>query len=185
MPRKEAADRYSPEMAAALSAGGTWRAATMKSSGVRATLMPRAPTMMVSSVTNAIAPAAASDIGLPARRLDEVGEPGLQLPRLTVVEPADREKHRVEREAEHDQGERHAGHRDPGDRGHHGRDERERGGHREGEREAHEGQAQLRAHERPREEAAGTRAVSQVAQPGDVVLDLHLIRAPDNALPSR
>src|SRR5215469_13610984 len=147
MPRKDAAERYSPEIAAAFSAGGTWRAATMKSSGVRATRMPRAPTMIVSSVTKAIAPIAASGIGPSARRIDEVGEPGLQLPRLTVVEPADREKHRVEREAEHDQGERHAGHRDPGDRGHHGRDDRERGGHREREREAHEGQAKLRAHE--------------------------------------
>src|SRR5512146_867370 len=100
MPRKDAADRYSPEMAAA------WRAATMKSSGVRATLMPRAPTMIVSSVTNAIAPTAASDIGPSARRIDEVSEPDLQLPRLAVVEPAQREKQRVEREAEHDQGER-------------------------------------------------------------------------------
>src|SRR5258708_31781176 len=118
MPRNDAADRYSPEMAAALSAGGTWRAATMKSSGVRATLMPRAPTMIVSSVTNAIAPMAASDIGPSARRIDEVGEPALQLPPLTVVEPADREKQRGEREAEHDQGERNAGHRDAGDRRH-------------------------------------------------------------------
>src|SRR5262249_22928560 len=133
MPRKDAADRYSPEMAAALSAGGTWRAATMKSSGVRATRMPRAPTMIVSSVTNAVAPMAASDIGPPARRVDEVGEPGLQLARLAVVEPADREEQGVEREAEHDQGERDPGHRHPGDRRHGGRDDRERGGRRERE----------------------------------------------------
>src|SRR5512146_654934 len=134
MPRKDAAERYSPEMAAALSAGGTCRAATMKSSGVLATRMPRAPTMIVSSVTNAMAPTAASGIGPPARRVDQAGEPDLELPRVPVVEPADREEDRVEREPEHDQRERDAAHRDPADRGHHGRDDRERGGHRERER---------------------------------------------------
>ncbi len=105
MPRKDAAERYSPEMAAALSAGGTCRAATMKSSGVRATRMPRAPTTIVSRVTNAIAATAASVTG----GVDQVGEPGLELAGLTVVEPADREEHGIEREAEHDQGERKAG----------------------------------------------------------------------------
>src|ERR1700757_4638404 len=98
----------------------------MKSSGVRATRMPRAPTMIVSSVTNAMAPTAASGIGPPAHRVDQVREPGLQLPRVAVVEPADREEDRVEREAEHDQRERYAGHRGPGDRRHHRRDDRER-----------------------------------------------------------
>src|SRR5215469_9591016 len=106
MPRKDAAERYSPEMAAALSPGGTCRAATMKSSGVRATRMPRAPTTIVSRVTNAIAPTAVLVIALAAGRVDQVGEPGLELAGLTVIEPADREEHRVEGEAEHDQGER-------------------------------------------------------------------------------
>src|SRR5258708_40326263 len=99
MPRNDAADRYSPEMAAALSAGGTWRAATMKSSGVRATLMPRAPTMIVSSVTNAIAPMAASDIGPSARRIDEVVEPDLHLPRRSGAERSYPENSRVARDA--------------------------------------------------------------------------------------
>src|SRR5690348_7677303 len=54
-PRKDAADRYSPEMAAALRSGGTARAATRKSSGVRATLMPSAPTTIVMSVTTTTA----------------------------------------------------------------------------------------------------------------------------------
>src|ERR1700728_4892474 len=100
MPRKDAADRYSPEIAAALSAGGTWRAATMKSSGLRGIRMPRAPTIMVSNVTKAIAPMDASGFGWlprpvrPARRIDKVGEPGLELARLPVVEPADGEQHR-------------------------------------------------------------------------------------------
>src|ERR1700758_3683281 len=119
MPRKDAAERYSPEMAAALSPGGTCRAATMKSSGVRATRMPRAPTTIVSRVTNAIAPSAVSVIGAQssgsvigsvAGRVDQVGEPGLELAGLTVVKPADREEDGVEREAEHDQGDREAGH---------------------------------------------------------------------------
>src|SRR5712664_3696694 len=100
----------------------------MKSSGVRATRMPRAPTMIVSSVTNAMAPTAASGIGPSAHRVDQAGEPDLELVRVPVVEPADREKDRVERESEHEQGERDAGHRDPGDRRHHGRDDRKRGG---------------------------------------------------------
>src|SRR5215469_14739018 len=126
MPRNDAAERYSPEMAAALSAGGTWRAATMKSSGVLATRMPRAPTMIVSSVTNAMAPTAASGIGPPAHRVDQAGEPGLELACVPVVEPADGEEQRVEREPEHDQRERDPGHRDPADRGHHRRDDRER-----------------------------------------------------------
>ena len=38
--------------------GGTARAATMKSSGVRATLMPSAPTTMVMRVTTTTAPRA-------------------------------------------------------------------------------------------------------------------------------
>jgi hypothetical protein len=51
MPRKDAAERYSPEMAEALRNEGTWRAATMKSAGVRATRTPRAPMIAVTSVT--------------------------------------------------------------------------------------------------------------------------------------
>src|ERR1700722_13955884 len=145
MPRNDAAERYSPEIAAALIAGGTWRAATMKSSGVRATRMPRAPTMIVSRVTNAIAPIAASDIGRPGPRVDQVGEPGLELARLAVVEPADREQHRIESEAEHDQRERKPGHRDLGDRRGQGGDHRVRGGRRERDGQAHQGQAELGA----------------------------------------
>jgi hypothetical protein len=103
---------------------------------------------------------------------------------VTVVEPADREKDGVEREPEHDQRERDAGHRGLGDRRHHGRDDGERGGHRERERQAHEGQAKLRAHERPDEQAAGAGVVAQVAQPGNVALDKYLIGPPDNALPA-
>src|SRR5580698_1032029 len=154
MPRNDAADRYSPEIAAALIPGGTWRAATMKSSGVRATRMPRAPTMMVSSVTNAIAPTIASDIGRPPRRVDQVGEPGLQLPRLAVVEPADRQQYRIERETEDDQRERKAGDRHAADRGNQGGDHRERGGRRQGDGQAHEGEAELGTQVGPGQQAA-------------------------------
>ena len=55
MPRKEAAERYSPEMAEALRNEGTWRAATMKSAGVRAMRTPRALMTAVTTVTNALA----------------------------------------------------------------------------------------------------------------------------------
>src|SRR5580693_4372313 len=174
MPRTDAADRYSPEIAAALSAGGTWRAATMKSSGVRATRMPRAPTTMVSSVTTAIAPMDASGIGRsprPARRIDQVGEPGLELAGLAIVEPADREQHRVEREAEHDQRERQAGHRDPGHRG--------------GEHQAHDGEAELRVHERPDQQPAVLGVVPQVAESRHVVRYQSLIRPPYHQLAAR
>src|SRR5581483_6223223 len=124
MPRNEAAERYSPEIAAAFSAGGTCRAATMKSSVVLATRMPRAPTMIVSRVTKAIAPMAASGIGRHVRRVDQLGEPGFEMPRLPVVEPADAEQHRIEREAEHDQRDRQARDAGPPHRGHQGREHR-------------------------------------------------------------
>src|ERR1700691_3980378 len=182
MPRKDAAERYSPEMAAALIPGGTWRAATMKSSGVLATRMPRAPTTIVSSVTNAIAPIEASVIGFGHRGVDQVGEPGLELAGLAMVEPADREEHGVEREAEHDQGDRDARHRRPADRGYQRGDERERDGHGQGEHEAHQGQAELRPNQRADEHPAGVRVVAQVSGPGDVVLDRHLVAAPDHEL---
>src|SRR5271170_3106778 len=182
MPRKDAAERYSPEMAAALIPGGTWRAATMKSSGVRATRMPRAPTTIVSSVTNAIAPIEASVIGVGHRGVDQVDEPGLELAGLAMVEPADREEHGVEREAEHDQGDRDARHRRPADRGYQRGDERERDGHGQGEHEAHQGQAELRPNQRADEHPAGVRVVAQVSGPGDVVLDRHLVAAPDHEL---
>ena len=55
MPRNDAADRYSPEMAEALRNDGTWRAATMKSAGVRAMRTPRALMTAVTTVTAAMA----------------------------------------------------------------------------------------------------------------------------------
>src|SRR6516162_3247684 len=195
MPRKGAAERYSPEMAAALSPGGTCRAATMKSSGVRATRMPRAPTTIVSRVTNAIAPTAASVIGLshraqssgsviarPAGRVDQVGKSSLELAGLPVVEPADREEHGVEREAEHDQGERETGHPHPADRRHQRGDERERDCDGQRDHEAEQGQAELRPHQRADEQPAGVGVVSQVPGPGDIVLNWYLVAAPDDEL---
>ena len=62
MPRNDAAERYSPEMADALSVGGTRRAATRKSAGVRATRTPRAPMTAVTTVTATIAPRTAGSV---------------------------------------------------------------------------------------------------------------------------
>src|ERR1700739_782999 len=95
MPRNEAADRYSPEMAAAFSPGGTSRAATRKSSGVRAIRTPRAPTATVSSVTMAMAATAGMlGMGSPGDWVNQFDEARLQLRGLAVIEPADRHQHR-------------------------------------------------------------------------------------------
>ena len=64
-PRKDAADRYSPEMADAFSVAGTWRAATRKSAGVRATRTPRAPMMAVMAVTVMMATIEAGSVTVP------------------------------------------------------------------------------------------------------------------------
>ncbi len=62
IPRKEAADRYSPEMAEALRNDGTWRAATMKSAGVRAIRTPRRLMTAVMTVTAAMAAMVAGSV---------------------------------------------------------------------------------------------------------------------------
>ena len=64
-PRKEAAERYSPEMADALRDAGTWRAATRKSAGVRATRTPRAPIIAVTAVTAMMAMTEAGSVIAP------------------------------------------------------------------------------------------------------------------------
>src|SRR5580698_5736339 len=56
MPRNDAADRYSPQMADAFRVGGTRRAATRKSAEVRATRTPRAPMIAVTTAVAMIAP---------------------------------------------------------------------------------------------------------------------------------
>ena len=55
IPRKDGGGEILPDTAAAFIGGVTSRAATMKSSRVRATRIPRAPTVMVTRVTEAIA----------------------------------------------------------------------------------------------------------------------------------
>src|ERR1039458_3082076 len=90
IPRNEAADRYSPEIAEALRNDGTWRAATMKSAGVRAIRMPRALIMAVMTVTTAMAAmVAGSVISLSAARRSVV--PGARLDGRTNTREARRE----------------------------------------------------------------------------------------------
>src|SRR5215472_1650229 len=111
MPRNEAADRYSPEMAAAFSPGGTSRAATRKSSGVLAIRTPRAPTATVSSVTAAMAATAGTlSIESSAGWVNQLDETRLQLAGLAVVEPADHHQQREDPGPQHDQGEGQPGH---------------------------------------------------------------------------
>ena len=78
MPRNDAADRYSPETAAALSAGETRREATRKSDVVRIAATPRAPMNRVASSTGTTARAIT---GGPRRRprsgLGALGPPQL------------------------------------------------------------------------------------------------------------
>ncbi len=64
-PRKDAADRYSPEMADAFSVAGTCLAATRKSAGVRATRTPRAPMSAVMAVTVTMATIEAGSVIVP------------------------------------------------------------------------------------------------------------------------
>ena len=64
-PRNDAAERYSPEMADALSVAGTCRAATRKSAGVRATRTPRAPMIAVMAVTAMMAMTDAGSVIVP------------------------------------------------------------------------------------------------------------------------
>src|SRR5260370_40947499 len=182
-PRNEAADKYSPEIAAALSAGWTSRAATMKSSGVRATRTPRAPTATVSSVTNAIAATAAtSGIEPPVRRANQVNEARLTLAGLMVVEPADRHADGICPRAQNDECQREARHRYPArawpQRGKYrqGRHDRDR------EREAHQRQAELCPGEGADQEPAFGGLALRVTQP-DIVLNPCRVVFPDHHLP--
>ena len=65
MPRNDAADRYSPDTAAALSVGEIRREATRKSDVVRIAATPRAPISRVTSSTGTTARAITGD---PRRR---------------------------------------------------------------------------------------------------------------------
>src|SRR5690348_5960221 len=171
MPRNEAADRYSPEMAAAFSPGGTSRAATRKSSGVLAMRTPLAPTATVSSVTTAIAATAGTLImEPPADRVDQVDEACLQLPGLAVVEPANGHEHGEDPRPQNDQREGQAGHRDLAGGGQQGHDHRHRGDHRPRERQAHQGQAKLCPGQRPDQQAAIDGVALNVPDADHVVL---------------
>src|ERR1700727_267585 len=97
-PRKDAEDRYSPEMADAFSVAGTWRAATKKSAGVRATRTPRAPMIAVSAVTAMMATMEAGSVRPePVPRpgsvlLEELDELALQAPRPPHVPVAEEDE---------------------------------------------------------------------------------------------
>src|SRR5215831_7688968 len=104
MPRNEAADRYSPEMVAAFSPGGTSRAATRKSSGVLAIRTPLAPTATVSSVIVAMAATAGTlSIEASADWINQVDEVCFQLAGLAVVELADGHEHEKDPGAQDDE----------------------------------------------------------------------------------
>src|SRR5258705_13396119 len=131
-PRNDAADRYSPLIAAAFHRGLTAREATRKSEVVRASRSPYAPMATVASVT---AMMAGSAYGLysvtaapplerarrrsPFRPFHEVGELGLGPFGLVHVHGAEREQERVGGDAEQDPRQAHA--EWPG-AGHRGRD---------------------------------------------------------------
>src|SRR5215211_7567200 len=112
MPRNDAADRYSPEMAAAFHHGVTAREATNRSDVVRAKRTPYSPSPTVADVTARIAPSAItsmarSDRGASHRarspgRLHEVAERLLERGRAARVQPRDRDE-QGERRQRHDQ----------------------------------------------------------------------------------
>src|SRR5215467_1150835 len=185
MPRNEAADRYSPEMAAAFSPGGTSRAATRKSSGVLAIRTPRAPTATVSSVTAAIAATAGTlSIEPSADRVNQVDEACLQLAGLAVVEPADGHEHREDPGAQDDKRERQAGHRGLAGAGQQGHDQWQGSDHRERDGQAHQGQPELCPGQRPDKQPAVDGVALDVPEPDDIVLDPCLVVLPDDNLPA-
>src|SRR5580698_603006 len=110
IPMNEAAERYSPEIAAALTDGDTSRAATMKSAGVCAIRIPRAPTPTVSSITAAMAPTEASSL-IRVRSVHMVyqaDELSLQAIGLVVIEGCDDQDDREYADAQRNQSQRHA-----------------------------------------------------------------------------
>src|SRR5580698_2530819 len=153
MPMKDAAERYSPEMAAAFTGGETSRAATMKSAGVRAIRMPRAPTTTVSSTTTAMAATETNSvIGVIGRSVDPVREAHetlLQAASLIVVEDPDDQDDRVDAGAECHQRERQPENLDPVQSRQDRAQDRQRGGHGEREGQADQRQAELSPDQRP------------------------------------
>ena len=96
MPRNDAADRYSPDTAAALKAGEMRREATRKSDVVRIAATPRAPMRSVASTTGTTASAIT---GGPVLRLGPLG--AAQLP------PGQRGEHRPRQHGDRQPGDRH------------------------------------------------------------------------------
>src|SRR5215469_14312718 len=127
-------------MAAALTVGLTCRAATMKSAGVRAIRMPRAPTPIVRNITTVIAATAAISVigGRPVDAINELDELPLEPRRLAKVEPSDEQYRREHSDAEHDECQRKPEHGNPGQRWPDSAQNGEGRGHGQGERQAHE-----------------------------------------------
>src|SRR5580692_10404666 len=107
MPRNDAAERYSPEMAEALRNEGTWRAATMKSAGVRAMRTPRTLMTAVTTVTAAMAAMVAGSVTGPSASLflQQLDEPLLQALGAPHVPVAEQHQWWVDPTPEDDQGE--------------------------------------------------------------------------------
>src|SRR5262245_23387791 len=113
-PRNDAAERYSPPIADALSAGRTVREATKKSDVVRLIRSPQIPMPRVSNDTTAtaVAPNAWFTVasGGWSRPFNHVGEVAFVALRRADVPPAEQHERGVDGEAEHAPGERHAEH---------------------------------------------------------------------------
>src|SRR5580698_6326448 len=105
MPRNDAADRYSPQMADAFNVGGTRRAATRKSAGVRATRTPRAP---MTAVTTAVAMIAPRTSGSVISLVQQLGETVFDPPSSAPVPESEEHERRVDAPTEDQEGERDA-----------------------------------------------------------------------------
>src|SRR3954451_3218930 len=104
-PRKDAAERYSPPIADALSRAPTLREATKKSLVVRDTRRPKMPRTSVATETRAIA--VTPQAALMISPLHDVGEVTLGALGGTHVEPAETEHHRVDGEPQQHPRQRH------------------------------------------------------------------------------
>ncbi len=124
----------------------------MKSSGVRATLMPSAPTIIVMSVTTMIAASASgATVKAFSTRSREVslgafGEPD--------VGDRDDDQHRIHRDTEHGERQRQAEHVLVGERGHQADDERQRDQYADRERDESQREPELRTHQRVQQNVA-------------------------------
>jgi hypothetical protein len=183
MPMKDAAERYSPEMAAAFTGDETSRAATMKSAGVRAIRMPRAPTPIVRRMTAAIALMEATSVirSWSVDTIYQADELFLQAAGLVIVESADDQDDRIDAYAKRNERKWQAEYLGVVQSRQDGAQYREGRRHCQGEGQAHQRQPKLGTYERPHHDLAVPVVILRRWRTGIAALQRDLIGAPGPA----